>query len=443
MVESPDGGRPQDKELRMKASIPLVFLFSCLACGMLHAQEDPFMIGWYLYDDPSIYETVSHPDYVVDHHGDPELYYYEPSSTYDLCEKGETIRAHGLLDLNREKSEIAFCAVEQFILQKAGNEAGNVALESVFTYLTPTDLDTFEEATFTYAMVYLYIPPDDDPTLYTMRVHSVDDGIEVLTNAHITGFMEIFDPHDRIFDLDEDIHQASGVLQTGFNTIILILVDDSRTHKSIDSVEFLIDGQSGGISFLSPNILYGRVFDFNNLTPIRGAEIRLGTEIRYTDGMGYYYFSGLDEGTYAIEADAEHYQTRQHQVDVVDSSAFYQAFYLEREPIEDGDEDEDAAEDPSEDGDGVETDLPVAEDGDGEAGDGDLSDAPDMGSDGDFELYPPIDGDSGGKGEGELSPSSMEDSGCQCRQQEADASAIWLIVFGICGFGYRRFRAFS
>ena len=303
------------------------------------AEDDAFLIGWYLYDNPDVYETVSNPDHVVDHHGDPDLYFYEPSVS-DMCKKGETVRGHGLIDQVPPDNEIGFCVIEQYILEKAGNEAGNVSLDSVFTYQASTTLATFDEATFTYAMVYLYIPEDTDPSLYSLRVHQVDDGIEVMTNARINGFMKLHD-QDSEFDLDRAQDGAAGVLHHGFNTIVLILVDDSRVYKYIRNVEFLYDGQPDFVVVLEPNIVYGRVFDSYTLEPVAGATVTLDTQSQVTDDTGYYYFNNLPDGTHDIDAAADGYEPDAETITVEDASAFYKAFYLDIIEQEDGDADQD------------------------------------------------------------------------------------------------------
>jgi len=347
---------------------PLIIIFSLASTAQ--ADDEAFLIGWYLYDDPNVYETVSSPDHVVDHHGDPDLYFYEPSIS-DMCQKGSSVRGRGLIDQVPPDNEIGFCVIEQYILENAGNESGNISLESVFTYEANTTLATFDEATYTYAMVYLYIPDNLDPALFSLKVHEVDDGIEVLVNSYITGFMKLHED-DVEFDLDTAMGGATGVLQHGFNTVILILVDDSRIWKYIRNVEFLYDGQPGPVVILDPNIVYGRVFDSYTLEPIAGATVTLEAQPQTSDDTGYYYYNGLADGTYAISAEAEGYEPASISISVADASAFYQPFYLDILEEEDGD----AEADPEPDLDDVPGDMDI-EFVDLEDDDADLSDVED------------------------------------------------------------------
>ncbi len=184
------------------------------------------IVGWYVYDDGIAYETTSNPHHVVDHHGDEDLYYYEPSG------------GHGLLDPNLGH-QAAFDLIEQHIIDHTALDPSY--LQEEFTYEGNSTLATFEFATFTYAMAYLSFPPQYTGD-WTISVQSVDDGIEVLVNAHIIGYMKL-NESNQVFDLDTDVDGNTGVLTPGIeNTIIIILVDDSQVDKYIRNLVFAYDG---------------------------------------------------------------------------------------------------------------------------------------------------------------------------------------------------------
>jgi len=184
------------------------------------------IVGWYVYDDGIPYETTSNPNFHVDHHGDTDLYWYEPSG------------GHGLLDPNLGHQQ-AFDLIEQHIIDHTNLDPSY--LQEEFTYDGDSDLATFEFATFTYAMAYLTYPAKYGGQ-WTIDVEAVDDGIEVLVNAHIIGFMKLNEAN-ATYDLDVDKDGFTGVLQPmNQNVIIIILVDDSQVDKYIRNLVFAYDG---------------------------------------------------------------------------------------------------------------------------------------------------------------------------------------------------------
>jgi len=184
------------------------------------------VIGWYVYDDGIAYETTSNPAFVVDHHGDEDLYWYEPSG------------GHGLLEPTQGHPQ-AFDLIEQHIIDHTNLDPSY--LQDEFSYEGSSTLATYEFATFTYAMAYLTYSAQYTGD-WTITVGSVDDGIEVLVNAHIIGFMKLNESNG-VFDLDTDVDGQSGVLQPVIqNVIIVILVDDSQVDKYIRDLVFTYDG---------------------------------------------------------------------------------------------------------------------------------------------------------------------------------------------------------
>ncbi len=177
---------------------------------------DDFYTGWYVYDDGVPYETTSNPSYVVDHHGDSDLYWYEPSG------------AHGLL--GSADAEADFAVMRQYVLDRAG---APTVPTGPFSYDADSDLDTYEWATFTYFMCDFYLDPHDDPSRYEISSGAVDDGIQVMVNGAILG---------RITLGQSGSWPLSNAVAGQVNTLIIILVDDSRVDKYIHDLAFYRDG---------------------------------------------------------------------------------------------------------------------------------------------------------------------------------------------------------
>jgi len=177
---------------------------------------DDFYTGWYVYDDGIAYETTSNPSYVVDHHGDSDLYWYEPSG------------AHGLLGSGDPTTD--FATMRQYVLDHAG---APTIPSGPFSYDGDSDLATYEWATFTYFMCDFYLDPHDDPGLYSISSGLVDDGIQVMVNGSTLG---------RITLGQSGSWPLSNAVAGQVNTLIIILVDDSRVDKYIHDLAFYRDG---------------------------------------------------------------------------------------------------------------------------------------------------------------------------------------------------------
>ena len=176
-----------------------------------------FSTGWYVLDDGVAYETTSNGNYVVDHHGDPDLYYYEPSG------------AHGLIGSSDPNGD--FAVMRQYILTRAG---APIAVNGPFSFSESSTISTFDFATFTYFMCDFYIEPNVDVTRYAVSVGQVDDGIQVMLNGAILGYQKL-SQNNRSWTLYDA--QAGAI-----NTLIVILADDSAVNKSISDLAFTFDG---------------------------------------------------------------------------------------------------------------------------------------------------------------------------------------------------------
>ena len=177
---------------------------------------EDFFTGWYVYDDGIAYETTSNPSYVVDHHGDEDLYWYEPSG------------AHGLLGSGDPVTD--FAVMRQYVLDHAG---APIVPTGPFSYDADSELATFEWATFTYFMCDFWLDTSDDPSLYEISSGTVDDGIQVMVNGAILG---------RITLGQSGSWPLSNAVAGQVNTLIIILVDDSAVDKYIHDLAFYRDG---------------------------------------------------------------------------------------------------------------------------------------------------------------------------------------------------------
>ena len=87
---------------------------------------DGFSSGWYVLDDGIAYETTSSPEHQVTHHGDPDLYWYEPSG------------AHGLIGTTQAEED--FALMREYILSLVPEPievSGPFSFQEVSTLSTP------------------------------------------------------------------------------------------------------------------------------------------------------------------------------------------------------------------------------------------------------------------------------------------------------------------
>jgi hypothetical protein len=177
-----------------------------------------FSTGWFIYDDGLDHETTSSGDYVIDHHGDSDLYWYEPSG------------AHGLVDSPDPVAD--FAMMRDFVMVGAGAPS---VVTGPMTFSSSSSLATFAFATFTYVMCDFWIEPGEDPARYEVSASAVDDGIQVMVNSQIMGRMNLGAAPTR-WSL-ADIGVPGSV-----NTLIVILVDDSASMRYLNELAFYKDG---------------------------------------------------------------------------------------------------------------------------------------------------------------------------------------------------------
>lgn len=170
---------------------------------------------WFVYDDGLAWETTSNPLYVVDRHGDADLYWYEPSG------------AHGLVDSADPAADFAVLSDYVRALGALTDPDGP------FTFSSVSTLSTYQYANFTYVLCDFYLPSDADPSTYTISVGSVDDGLQVMVNGEILGRLMLGDGGE---------WPLSNAIPGALNTLVAILVDDSASARSLKELSFTHDG---------------------------------------------------------------------------------------------------------------------------------------------------------------------------------------------------------
>lgn len=172
---------------------------------------------WYIFDDAVHYETTSNSSYVVNTHGDPDLYWYEPSG------------AHGLIDSADPATD--FETLRSYVISGSG---GPTQVTGPLSWNSNSTLSTFAFATYTYVLCDFWVPGGDDPALYTLTTGSVDDGIQVMTNAEITGRITL--------GQSGSWNLGSVVVPGQVNSIVVILVDDSASNRYLQDLVLARDG---------------------------------------------------------------------------------------------------------------------------------------------------------------------------------------------------------
>ena len=172
---------------------------------------------WYIFDDGIHCETTSNAAYKVDSHGDPALYWYEPSG------------AHGLIDSTDPATD--FDVLRNYVIDRSG---GPTAVTGPLSWSSNSTLSTFAFATYTYVLCDFWVPGGDDPALYRLTSGNVDDGVQVMMNDQIIGRITLGQSGN--WDL------APYVLPGQVNSIVVILVDDSASNRYLQNLVLARDG---------------------------------------------------------------------------------------------------------------------------------------------------------------------------------------------------------
>ena len=202
-----------------KHLIAALLVAGCSSESELHVQTDPVPGGdtpaygskdgphattWHVFDDGTPYETHSSAEFEVEYHGDPSLYWYEPSG------------AHGMIGTTDSLTD--FTRLREYIIAGAGEPA---EVDGPMSVSSQSELETFEYATFTYILCDFWVPAADDPSMYELTIGEVDDGVLVLLNEEFVGYLL----------LGEDGDWSVPVIPGQTNSIVVILVDDSKVNR--------------------------------------------------------------------------------------------------------------------------------------------------------------------------------------------------------------------
>jgi MYXO-CTERM domain-containing protein len=278
-------------------------LFSSLLAGLAIASTvqvasaeptEPVVIGWWSYFSNQKVDTTTSPQHQVTKFGDPNTYYYEPSGGHGLQE-----------DPNQLKPDVAWQKIVDFTLANSQN----VSLSPTFTIDTTSDLNQFTQAYFGWALVLLYVPKDKYCDNYRIHIGSVDDGLQAMANAKILGYANL-GGLQYIDMVEYNSNPPNLVLRPGINEIVLIHEDQAKVKRYVHEV--WIEHNGAQVPLAPKNVLWGRVSDSGTMKPIFQANVGLsgnGAMDSFATGpFGFYFFSGLANGTYALNADAAKYK---------------------------------------------------------------------------------------------------------------------------------------
>ena len=169
---------------------------------------------WLIWDDVVWVGTTSSSAHAVTTHGDVDTYWYEPSGHHGLIESTDP--------------ETDFAGMRDYVLERVPtptHSLGNLH------YYRDTDVDTLTHATFTYVMCDFWVGEGDDPSLYRLQTGAVDDGIQVIVNAQILGYLRL--------DEGGDSWNLGPYIRTGRrNTLMVTLVDNALNNKFIQDMAF-------------------------------------------------------------------------------------------------------------------------------------------------------------------------------------------------------------
>ena len=173
-----------------------------------------FSLGWHLLDEGERIPTNTSGAHTVSEHGDVDSYWYEPSGN------------HGLIGLEDPAS--GFERMRDYILERVPEPTMGIGN---LHYYADSSISSFDEATFTYVMADFFVGGSENPFDYRLTVSAVDDGIEVIVNGTILGFLKL-DEAGREWDLGPHIRLGER------NTLIVVLVDNDERNKFLQDMAF-------------------------------------------------------------------------------------------------------------------------------------------------------------------------------------------------------------
>jgi len=98
-------------------------------------------------------------------------------------------------------------------------------------YYADSELERFDEATFTYVLADFMLSADEDRDEYRLSIGAVDDAIKVILNGQSLGVVKLDEP-SREWALGP--YLKAGDL----NTLIVILMDNDERNKFIQDLAF-------------------------------------------------------------------------------------------------------------------------------------------------------------------------------------------------------------
>lgn len=174
-----------------------------------------FSTGWYIYEDPTVYETLD-PAHVVDRVGDPDGYWYEPSGV------------HGLVDSLDPEAD--FADLRSWILAHAG---APVPVTGPLTFVSDSAIPDLEGASYTWILCDFWIDWTDDPTTWSVTTGLVDDGVRVIVNGEVLGDLE--------YGQTGSWPLRNAVPGT-VNSLVVILQDNAAVERFVTDLGFWHDG---------------------------------------------------------------------------------------------------------------------------------------------------------------------------------------------------------
>lgn len=261
------------------------------------AKEEPVVIGWWSFFDGTRIPTndAAHP---IRFHGDPNTYFFEPSGARGMQADPGVIA-----------KDVAWRTLVDYVLARSQS----ASLSPTFTGRAESDLNTFTQAYFGYALALLYVPEDGDCQDYAVRIGGVDDGVQAMVNGAIVGHARLGDANKDLPFFELGVTPPKTALRPGLNEVVLIHEDQAKVERYVANVVLLHGGKA--VPLAPKNIVFGRVTDAATKAPLAGATLRLGASGGADAGaplanpfvtgpLGFYFFAGTPDGSHGVRATA-------------------------------------------------------------------------------------------------------------------------------------------